>query len=106
MNYKEAVCNYLDIKVTDYPGQDVNIYTTETQDCYTLYVYTEDDARINITEDVFYYDDGLFTHILEWLPQLSPGTTIYCSDEDELMPMWLWEEIYEELINTEKNELS
>lgn len=106
MNYKEAVCNYLDIKVTDYPGQDVNIYTTETQDYYTLYVYTEDDTRININEDVFYYEDGLFEHIQEWLPQLSPGTTIYCSDEDELMPMWLWEEIYEELINTEKNELS
>ena len=105
INYKEEVCKHFDLKITDYPGQDVNIYTDETADHYTVYIYTEDERRININEDVFYYDDGLFDYIKEQLPELSPGTTIYCSDEHELMPDWLWEEIYFEEL-TEENELS
>jgi hypothetical protein len=101
MNYKDEVCKRLNITVTDMPDGDVSIYTTETQDCYTLYVYTEDQRRVNISEDVFYYDDGLFAHIQEWLPQVSAGTTVYCSDEEELLPDWLWEEIYDELTKDE-----
>ena len=97
MTDKEKVCEKLGITVTDYPGQDVNIYTTETADFYTLYVYTEDERRIDICEDVFYYDDGIIEHIKTQIPGLSYGTTIYCSDEEELMPEWVWEEIYEEI---------
>ena len=80
------------------PDGDLNIYTTETQDCYTLYVYSEDTRRVDIPEDVFYYDDGLHDHIKNYLPELPPFSTVYCSDEDELMPDWLWEDIYDELI--------
>lgn len=97
MNYKDKVCKALDITVTDMPDGDVSIYTTDTQDGYELFVYSEDTRRVDISEDVFYYDDGLFEHIQEWLPQVSAGSTIYCSDEEQLMPDWLWEEIYDKL---------
>tara|TARA_R100001463_G_scaffold24828_1_gene59104 strand:+ start:1553 stop:1858 length:306 start_codon:yes stop_codon:yes gene_type:complete len=97
MTTKEKVCEKLGITVTDYPGQDVNIYTSETADNYEVFVYTEDERRVNIMEDVFYYDDGIMAHIIDTLPHLSPGTTIYCSDEEWLMPDWVWDDIYEEI---------
>ena len=97
MTTKEKVCKKLDITVTDYPGQDVNIYTTETADNYEVFIYTEDERRIDLGQDVFYYDDGLMAYIVDTLPDLHPGTTIYCSDEEWLMPEWLWEEIYEDI---------
>ena len=99
MNYKEEVCKRLDITVTDEPGQDLNVYTTETADNYMLYICSDDPEGVKFTiiEEVFYYDDGLFSHLRDTLPDLNAGTTIYCSDEEELMPDWLWEEIYEDI---------
>ena len=83
---------------------DVYYYTETTADGYEIWVSTQDENKICVSEDVYYYDsewfDGLANHIRE-------GRTIYLEDcyHGESNFALAIEEVYEDYWNDKKEEV-
>ena len=57
----QSVLNYYNVKLSDTfnEGHDFYIYEESTADGYEVYVATHDISKVNICEDVYYYDSDL-----------------------------------------------
>ena len=57
----KVVCKHFDMELTDDWSSDCDhyIYEENTSDGYTVYVSTHDMKTINISENVYYYDNDL-----------------------------------------------
>lgn len=66
-NLKE-VENYFNFKLTDEWGlQDFYIYEESTADGYSVYIATDNNENINVSEDVYYYDSDLKDALVEYI---------------------------------------
>lgn len=66
-NLKE-VENYFNFKLTDEWGlQDFYIYEESTADGYFVYIATDNNENINVSEDVYYYDSDLTATLVEYI---------------------------------------
>ena len=83
---------------------DVYYYTETTADGYEIWVATQDENKVCISEDVYYYDhewlDGLADHVRE-------GHTIYIDDAyyGDCNFAEVIEELYEDYFNDMKEEV-
>ena len=66
-NLKE-VENYFNFKLTNEWGlQDFYIYEESTADGYSVYIATDNNENINVSEDVYYYDSDLKDALVEYI---------------------------------------
>ena len=66
-NLKE-VENYFNFKLTDeWDLQDFYIYEESTADGYSVYIATDNNENINVSEDVYYYDSDLKDALVEYI---------------------------------------
>jgi len=79
---RTAVCEYYDVEITDDWSNtcDFFMYEETTADGYAVYIATDDTERINISEDVHYYDHSLFGELVEFFKHCSGGEKIYVDD--------------------------
>ena len=83
----ENVLKHYHIKLSDnFQNADFNIYQESTADCYEVWVASHDINRVNICEDVYYYDSDLADVLAENI-RWSSGSedyehVIYISDID------------------------
>jgi len=63
---RESVLKHYHIKLTDnFQDGDFNIYEESTADGYEVWVASHDINRVNICEDVYYYDSDLADVLVE-----------------------------------------
>ena len=76
---KKQVLAHYDCEITDqWQNPDFSIYEESTADGYSIWIATDDDKRINVNEDVYYYDGELPDVLYEAIPDYN---RIYCDDE-------------------------
>lgn len=76
---RKQVLEYFDCEITDqWQNPDFSIYEESTADGYSVWIATDDDKRINVNEDVYYYDGELPDVLYEAIPEYN---RIYCDDE-------------------------
>jgi len=82
--------------VNDWKSCDVYFYTDETSDGYEIWIATEDETRVNINEDVYYYETSWFEKLADYLRD---GAEIYIDQysQDEYGFEEVIEAMYEEL---------
>ena len=102
----KIVLNYFGAEIkTDWGGYcDMYYYEETTTDGYSIWVATENDGKVSVSEDVYYYDSDW----LESLPEhITSGNTVQLDD-------WLWddyaftdaiEQSYEQYWNEKKEEI-
>ena len=77
---RKQVLKHYDCEITDqWSNPDFSIYEESTSDGYSVWIATADDKRININEDVYYYDGDLPDVLYEAIPDYN---SIYCDCED------------------------
>ena len=77
---KKQVLDYYECEITDYwQNPDFSIYEESTADGYSVWIATDDDKRININEDVYYYENELNDVLYEAIPDYN---NIYCDNYD------------------------
>ena len=63
---RESVLNHYHVKLTEnFQDGDFNIYEESTADGYEVWVASHDINRVNICEDVYYYDSDLADVLVE-----------------------------------------
>jgi len=94
--------------VGDWQNCDAYFYTDETKDGYQIWIAAEDETRINVNEDVYYYDSQWFEKLADYLRD---GCIVYIDsytqDEygfEEVIEA-LYEELYMEIYEEMENEL-
>ncbi len=94
--------------ISDWENCDAYFYNDTTADGYEIWIATEREDRININEDVYYYDSQWFEKLADYLRD---GCTVYIDsysqDEygfEEVMEA-LYEEWYMEIYEKIENEL-
>lgn len=82
---RKKVCEEYGIEITDQWSDNCNwfIYEESTADGYSVYVSTHDTNKININEDVFYYDSELSDCVISAFENSYDCATIYISDPHE-----------------------
>ena len=76
---RNQVLAYYDCEITDqWQNPDFSIYEESTTDGYSVWIASADTNRININEDVYYYDGELPDVLYEAIPDYD---RIYCDDE-------------------------
>jgi len=76
---RKQVLEYFDCEITDqWQNPDFSIYEESTADGYSIWIATDDDKRINVNQDVYYYDGELPDVLYEAIPDYN---RIYCDDE-------------------------
>ena len=77
---RNQVLAHYDCEVTDqWQNPDFSIYEESTADGYSVWIASADTNRININEDVYYYDGDLPDVLYEAIPDYN---RIYCDCED------------------------
>ena len=77
---KKQVLDHYECEITDYwQNPDFSIYEESTADGYSVWIATDDDKRININEDVYYYENELNDVLYEAIPDYN---NIYCDNYD------------------------
>ena len=77
---KKQVLEYFECEVTDqWQNPDFSIYEESTADGYSVWIATDDDKRINVNEDVYYYENELTDVLYEAIPDYN---NIYCDNYD------------------------
>jgi hypothetical protein len=77
---RNQVLAHYDCDITDqWSNPDFSIYEESTSDGYSVWIATADDKRINVNEDVYYYDGDLPDVLYEAIPDFG---RIYCDCED------------------------
>ena len=76
---RNQVLAHFDCEITDqWQNPDFSIYEESTADGYSIWIATDDDKRINVNEDIYYYDGELPDVLYEAIPDYN---RIYCDDE-------------------------
>jgi len=76
---RNQVLAHFDCEITDqWQNPDFSIYEESTADGYSVWIASADTNRININEDVYYYDGELPDVLYEAIPDYN---RIYCDDE-------------------------
>ena len=76
---RNQVLAHFDCEITDqWQNPDFSIYEESTADGYSVWIASADTNRININEDVYYYDSELPDVLFEAIPDYN---RIYCDDE-------------------------
>jgi len=76
---RNQVLAHFDCEITDqWQNPDFSIYEESTADSYSVWIASADTNRININEDVYYYDSELPDVLYEAIPDYN---RIYCDDE-------------------------
>jgi hypothetical protein len=77
---RNQVLAHYDCEITDqWQNPDFSIYEESTSDGYSVWIASADTNRININEDVYYYDGDLPDVLYEAIPDYN---RIYCDCED------------------------
>ena len=77
---RNQVLAHFDCEITDqWQSPDFSIYEESTCDGYSVWIASADTNRININEDVYYYDGELSDVLYETIPDYN---RIYCDCED------------------------
>ena len=77
---RNQVLAHYDCEITDqWQNPDFSIYEESTADGYSVWIASADTNRININEDVYYYDGDLPDVLYEAIPDYN---RIYCDCED------------------------
>ena len=77
---RKQVLAYYECEITDnWQNPDFSIYEESTADGYSVWIATDDDKRINVSEDVYYYENEL-TDVL--YDAISDYSNIYCDNYD------------------------
>jgi len=94
--------------VNDWQSCDVYFYTDETSDGYEIWIATEDETRVNINEDVYYYETSWFEKLADYLRD---GAQVYIDQysqegyEYEEVIENMYEELYMEIHDETVDEL-
>ena len=76
---RNQVLAHYDCEITDqWQNPDFSIYEESTSDGYSVWIASADTNRLNINEDVYYYDGELPDVLYEAIPDYN---RIYCDDE-------------------------
>ena len=77
---RNQVLAHYECEITDqWQNPDFSIYEESTADGYSVWIASADTNRININEDVYYYDGDLCDVLYETIPDYN---RIYCDCED------------------------
>jgi hypothetical protein len=98
----ERIKNHFDFEITD--GWAKNPDTETTSDGYEVWVATDDEARVSINEDIYYYESDW----LEKMPDaMTDGMTIYFQEleDDNYEFQEVVHNVYEEYYNDKRQEL-
>ena len=79
---KKQVLEHFECEISDNwcdQNPDFSIYEESTADGYSIWIATDDDKRINVSEDVYYYENELTDVLYEAIPDYS---NIYCDNYD------------------------
>jgi hypothetical protein len=78
----ESVCKHFDLTLTDTwkPNLDFYIYEENTADGYTVYVGVHEPDKMNVSENVYYYDNELTSLLVQAIIDADHGDAeIYLS---------------------------
>ena len=77
---RNQVLAHFDCEITDqWQNPDFSIYEESTADGYSVWIASPNTSNININEDVYYYDSGVYDVLYEAIPDYN---RIYCDDEN------------------------
>ena len=104
---KNQVLAYYECEITDHwRNPDFSIYEESTADGYSVWIATDDDKSINVSEDIYYYENELNDVLYDAIPDYN---NIYCDNYDfvedaitrhyEDLLCRMEEEIVDELLN-------
>ena len=104
---KKQVLDHYECDITDHwRSPDFSIYEESTADGYSVWIATDDDKSINVSEDVYYYENELNDVLYDAIPDYN---NIYCDNYDfvedaitrhyEDLLCRMEEEIVDELLN-------
>ena len=104
---RKQVLEHYECEVTDqWQNPDFSIYEESTADGYSIWIATDDDKRINVNEDVYYYENELNDVLYDAIPDYN---RIYCDNYDfvedaitrhyEDLLCRMEEEVVDELLN-------
>ena len=112
----EAVKKYYGLKIDENAYQNADIYAFEetTADGYSVYVVTHDMSSINVSEDVYYYENDIASAIMEMINYNCNGHCILYADQyflddiyfdDVLLEEFsdIAESIYNEIMNEDSD---
>ena len=112
----EAVKKYYGLKIDENAYQNADIYAFEetTADGYSVYVVTHDMSSINVSEDVYYYENDIASTIMEMINYNHNGhCTLYADQyflddiyfDDVLLEEFsdIAESIYNEIMNEDSD---
>ena len=69
---KNQVLAHFECEITDqWQNPDFSVYEESTADGYSIWIATDDDKRINVNEDVYYYENELTDVLYEAIPDYS-----------------------------------
>ena len=104
---RKQVLEYYECEITDHwRNPDFSIYEESTADGYSVWIATDDDKSINVSEDVYYYENELNDVLYNAIPHYN---NIYCDNYDfvedaitrhyEDLLCRMEEEVVDELLN-------
>ncbi len=77
---KNQVLSYYECEITDqWQNPDFSVYEESTADGYSVWIATDDDKHINVSEDVYYYENELTDVLYDAIPDYN---NIYCDNYD------------------------
>ena len=77
---RNQVLAHYECEITDqWQNPDFSVYEESTADGYSVWIATDDDKSINVSEDVYYYENELTDVLYEAIPDYSQ---IYCDNYD------------------------
>ena len=77
---RNQVLAHFECEITDqWQNPDFSIYEESTADGYSVWIATDDDKRINVNEDVYYYENELHDVLYD---AISDYNQIYCDNYD------------------------
>jgi hypothetical protein len=77
---RNQVLAHYECEVTDqWQNPDFSVYEESTADGYSVWIATANDKSINVSEDVYYYENELTDVLYEAIPDYS---NIYCDNYD------------------------
>ena len=104
---RNQVLAHYECEITDqWQNPDFSVYEESTADGYSVWIATDDDKHINVSEDVYYYENELNDVLYDAIPDYN---NIYCDNYDfvedaitrhyEDLLCRMEEEIVDELLN-------
>jgi len=77
---RNQVLAHYECEITDqWQNPDFSVYEESTADGYSVWIATDDDKHINVSEDVYYYENELTDVLYDAIPDYN---NIYCDNYD------------------------